>query len=107
MTRLLVFILAVYGAAAAITTLRVGEPLRWLASKLWPKRLAEEATYFFHCPACVGFWLGLVCTYWIYGGPVSIITGGLLPEVILDGLVACAGCWIIHVTLCKLGMRDL
>jgi len=108
MTRLLVFILAVYGLAAAITTLRIGEVLRdWLASKLWPKRLADEAGYFLHCPACVGFWIGMAFSYWLYGGPVSLITGGLLPEVILDGLVACAGCWIIHVSLCKMGMRDL
>lgn len=102
MLRLVVFILAVYGAAAAITVLRAGAPLRWLVKS------SQELSHFLHCPACVGFWIGCAASAFVYAGPAlasSTSFNWLL--VLVDGLVACGSCWIIHVVLCKLGQFEI
>lgn len=105
MLRLLVFILAVYGAAAAVTVLRAGAPIRWIGSKL-----GEEARGFTSCPACVGFWLGCAMSAFVFTGPAlstNICSGIDWSLVVVDGLLSCGTCWIIHVLLVRLGMYDI
>jgi hypothetical protein len=94
MVRLLTFVLAVYGAAAAVTVLYAGKGLRDAAQSTgweWAKQLAN-------CPACVGFWIGCATSAWVYPGPSGLW--------IVDGFVALAACWIIHVLLVAAGMWE-
>ena len=97
MLRLVVFVLAVYGAAAAVTVLGVGRIVRAPVSRI-PGAIGRWMTEFIHCPGCVGFWLGCGCSQWIYPGPSGIWY--------VDGFVGLAGAWIIHVLLACAGMYD-
>lgn len=94
MVAFLTFVLAVYGAAAAVTVLYVGKGLRDLADRSgW-----EPARQFVNCPACVGFWIGCATSAWVYPGPSGLWY--------VDGFVALAVCWIVHVLLVCAGMWD-
>jgi hypothetical protein len=104
MVALVAFVLAVYGAAAAVTVLEIGtlvrHPALALARRAEGRRvlgwLTDKAAKFVHCPACVGFWLGCACSAWIYRGPSGIWY--------VDGFVALGATWIIHVILIACGM---
>jgi len=93
----LVFFLAAYGAALALTVLDFGIPYRWLGEKI-----GEPAKTFVYCPACTGFWLALAGAFFWYSpageGPLDAIASALAAS----GLI-----WIVHVVLSKLGQNDL
>jgi hypothetical protein len=88
------FVLAVYGAAAAVTVLHVGKAFREAAERTG----SETVKQFVNCPACVGFWIGCATSAWVYPGPSGLWY--------VDGFVALGACWIIHVLLVCAGMWD-
>ena len=59
MLDLLLFCLVVFGTVNIITVSKIGAPWRKKASEINTK-LGD----LFHCPMCMGFWVGLVLSFW-------------------------------------------
>lgn len=101
---MVMFFLAVYGLANAISILKVGRPIRWLAERVPPWYLVEKdgvtvrrsfATDLMSCPPCVSFWIGLAASFFIWS-PASL--WAKMPEAaFVDGLACTAITWILHV----------
>lgn len=100
---ILLFLLACYGLALALTQLHVGIPYRWAGEKIGLKILV-------HCPACTAFWIGLALSY-LWCSPALSISGATdwhrHAAHAVDGLAACGFSWIVHVVLVKLGQNNL
>lgn len=92
----LFFILAVFGAANAIAVLKIGEVIRGTCKE--PKRLGR-IPYFgkmFFCPACIGFWIALATSAWVFS-PASLICAERWKSILVDGFLASGAIWLIHV----------
>lgn len=88
---LVIFILACFGATTIITYSKLLEPLRDFAA--WVHQSVKD---FLCCALCVSFWVGFILSYtWSFLHPVT------------GGLVSCGACWVIHVILVRLGMKEL
>ena len=102
----LTFFLAVYGAALALTVLQAGEPYRWAGERVdrWVLRRKNNAenpgpfTTLTNCPACTSFWVGLPSAYFWHSPSGFFVADAF----------ACVGIvWMIHVTLTKLGQKEM
>jgi len=101
---LFLFLAASYGAALALTVLYVGEPYRWLGSKL-----GQPGKILTACPACTSFWFAIVlsCIWWSPAGAESLKGAeGILAHAI-DGFASCGVTWMVHVSMVKLGQNNL
>lgn len=108
-TRLVVVVLAVYGAANAIAVLKAGHPLRILLEKLEiqtrNKYLKGFWTFWrtlFKCPPCLSFWIGMATSVWVLSISRSLV-GEWWMAMIVDGFITCGTSWLIHVTAERLG----
>lgn len=55
----------------------------------------------FYCPACLSFWIGMATSRWVIS-PASQVCPVLWKAVLLDGLMACAASWLLHVVSMKM-----
>ena len=120
---LIIFLLACYGGAVGICFSRLLLPFRlWLTYKAY--HLDEEGkltsgvlrtnhvftflSKLVHCPLCVGFWLGIIFSVFIYShcyhlasfSPAWSWEGAANPFIyIFDGFLGSAGAWILHLLL--------
>tara|TARA_R110000744_G_scaffold99308_1_gene191730 strand:- start:746 stop:1030 length:285 start_codon:yes stop_codon:yes gene_type:complete len=91
MLDLLLFCLVVFGAVNIITISKIGAPWRKKASEINTK-LGE----LFHCPMCMGFWVGLVLSFW--KSPTDFI--------FFDAILGSAAAWIIYCITWSLALKD-
>lgn len=91
MLDLLLFCLVAFGITNIITVSKIGAPWRSLAAKIHTK-LGE----LFHCPMCMGFWVGLGLSFW--KSPTEVI--------FLDAILGSAAAWIIYCITWKLALSD-
>jgi hypothetical protein len=109
------WLLVTYGLANAISSARVGAPLRRrfpITKKDGPGE-DDQAVSFAHlirCPKCVGAWIGAALTF-LNLGPAMVVTlpipGVLVVQVALNGCAAAGWCWIVFVVLAKMGAEQL
>jgi len=118
---LLVFILACYGGAVCICFSRLLLPLRlWLTYKTY--HIDEEGkmtsavlrsnpvftllSKLVHCPLCVGFWLGILFSVFLYSHCYHIASFSISwlrltaanPFIyIFDGFLGSSSAWILHL----------
>lgn len=61
----------------------------------------------FYCPACLSFWIGMAASRWIISVAAQVCS---VPwkATLLDGLMACAASWLLHVVAMKMtaGAKD-
>jgi hypothetical protein len=55
----------------------------------------------FYCPACLSFWIGMAASWWILSPAAQVCQAGWKTTV-LDGLMACAASWLLHVFSMKM-----
>ena len=92
MLDLLLFCLVAFGISNIITISKIGERWRGYAGKAHPK-LGE----LFHCPMCMGFWVGLVLgALWI--SPTN--------SIFLDGILGSTASWLIYCVTWQLALKD-
>lgn len=120
--KIYLFYLAVMGLSWSITILAVGAPLRWIVDLLTKKKPSPGSAttapddekhphplkIFFSCPACVGFWVAYIMSALLYSPALDCgLTRVIILASVLDGLVAVALNWVMHVVLTRLGQYDL
>ena len=88
--KIALFYLVCYGIVLAVTTHKIGAPLRWFGAKI--HRYAGE---FLECQACIGFWVGLIIGCLWYSPTGSIV---------MDGFSNSAISWIMYIILTSVGM---
>jgi hypothetical protein len=94
---MIAWLLVTYGITLVITGSKIAEPFRKLMAK-------HVSCYFFSCPMCVGFWVGLALTFTSISSPVS---GHSIVAALGNAFASSAACWSIHVVLAKLGAEEL
>lgn len=55
----------------------------------------------FYCPACLSFWIGMAASWWILS-PAALVCARGWKTTLLDGLMACAVSWLLHVFSTKM-----
>ena len=55
----------------------------------------------FYCPACLSFWIGMATSWWILSPAAQVCVRGW-KTTLLDGLMACAVSWLLHVFSMKM-----
>lgn len=55
----------------------------------------------FYCPACLSFWIGMAASWWILS-PAALVCQRGWKTTLLDGLMACAVSWLLHVFSMKM-----
>lgn len=55
----------------------------------------------FYCPACLSFWIGMAASWWILSPAAQVCARGW-KTTLLDGLMACAASWLLHVFSLKM-----
>lgn len=85
------FILACYGMANALAVLHFGAQFRSIMSRLssWTGAMAQ-------CPSCLSFWIGMGISV-VAISPSSQFIRSSAVSAFIDGLVASAASWIIHI----------
>lgn len=96
MIKLVVFVMAVYGLANAIAVLKFGQYFlgTWDKRKL-PGKIPVLGDMLY-CPPCLSFWIGMACSYWFFS-PAQAFVGLGWKAMVVDGLVACAAAYILHL----------
>ena len=105
---LLLFLLSAWGLANAIAVLKVGLPIRKLATMIGPFYIKDGLGAAFEkrsiwmdllgCPPCLAFWIGLAQSFLAYS-PAGWYTDMRVAAVFMDGC-ACSGvAWGFHVVL--------
>jgi len=88
----LIWSLVCFGITFSITHSQVFEPVRRLAYKIH-----EHVAFFFHCPMCMGFWVGLCLgAFW----------ESVTQNIILDGFLGLSVSWLIYCVSWKLALQD-
>ena len=88
----LTWALVCFGTSFALTHSKVFTPVRAVAEKVHPM-----VGYFFNCPMCMGFWVGLLLNL------IWISATGML---ILDGFLGLAVSWILYCISWRLALHD-
>lgn len=91
MLDLLLFCLVSFGITNIITISKIAAPLRNKAKKIHPK-LGE----FFHCPMCLGFWVGLGLSLW--KSPTNFF--------LFDAVLGSTASWLIYCITWRLALKD-
>lgn len=94
---LLAWVLVVFGTTLIVTQSLIFEPLR--------RRLAERSYWLgklASCPMCFGFWAGLMWA--LVGVPLPFAEHLVAFQ---SAIASSAVCWMIHVTLERLGASSL
>lgn len=97
---LTVFVLAVWGLANAIGVLKVGKPIReFLKDTPVLKDL-------FRCPACLGFWMGMGASWFVFSPSLSCISREFpdprFAAMVADGLVCSGVNWFLYCVCTRL-----
>lgn len=104
------FLLAVFGLANAIATLKIG---RWIFGEGYcdkegckaeghPKekrRFLGRIPHLgdlFYCAACLAFWIGMAMSYWLMS-PASAFCPVKWGATAIDGLAACGATWLLYL----------
>lgn len=112
---LIAFSMACYGGANAIVYSRLLEPVRnfiTYESLVYDEQghvvestprsgaIAKFLTKLIACPLCVGFWLGILFSYFVVS-PLFIFPANQynLFTLLADGFYGSASAWIIHLLL--------
>ena len=93
--RLVVFLLACYGATNIITSSKLLEGLR-----AWLQRRSRRLGYWVRCPMCVAVAVGAA---WSLGGLRVSADLAWPVELVAAGAVSSGWCWSVHVVLARLG----
>lgn len=90
------FLLAVFGLANAVATLKIGELIRGTPEH--PKRFGRIPFFgkAFFCPTCLAFWIGMIFSHFFLS-PSSHVMGDGWRAVIIDGLAASGAVYLIHL----------
>jgi hypothetical protein len=61
----------------------------------------------FYCPACLSFWIGMATSVWIVSPAVQVCQVWW-KAMLLDGFMACAASWLLHVIAMRMtkGIED-
>ena len=92
MLDLLLFCLVAFGISNIVTISKMGEKARGYAGKIHLK-LGE----LFHCPMCMGFWVGLLLG-WLWISPTGCI--------FLDGVLGSTASWVLYCITWRLALKD-
>lgn len=110
------------GLSWSITVLAIGAPIRMLSDLLTLRKTSPGSTaagsndaqplskiqILFRCPACIGFWVACGLSALVYSPSIDCgLTRVIILASVLDGLVAVALNWVMHVVLTRLGQYDL
>jgi hypothetical protein len=99
---LVLFVLAVYGLANAIAVLKIG---RFFIGTCKERKTLGRIPYvgaMFYCPPCLSFWIGMACSHWFFS-PAQAFVGSGWKAMVVDGLVACAAVYILHLVAERIG----
>ena len=88
----MIWALVCFGISFAITHSKVFYSVRQLAS-----RTHSMLGYFFNCPMCMGFWVGLL---------LSLVWTTATGSIILDGFLGLACSWLLYCISWKLALQD-
>ena len=91
MLDLLLFCLVAFGITNIITISKMGTSWRDRATKINAK-LGE----LFHCPMCMGFWVGLGLSFW--NSPTGFF--------FFDAVLGSAAAWLLYCITWKLALSD-
>lgn len=97
---LIAWLLFTYGLTLVVTGSRVTAPLRRLFS------FSSVTAFWVSCPMCVGWWVGTVASL----AGFSLLRVPVWPIVVnavANGFCSAGWCWIVHVSLAKLGAEEL
>lgn len=105
---LLLFILAVYGLANAIAVLKIG---RFFLGTVKDRKFVGRIPYLgdlFYCPPCLAFWIGMLFSWQGLSPTADLVTLGWR-AILVDGLVASAAAYILHLSAERLGhgLKDI
>ena len=84
--------LVCFGVSFGITHSKIFSKVRQLASKI-----NNTVGYFFQCPMCMGFWVGIGLG-WLWISPTGLI--------FLDGFLGLAITWLLYCVSWKLALQD-
>lgn len=103
MLTFLLFAMAVYGLATALTVLKFGQYFfgTWEKGK---RKFLGKIPFFgdiFYCPPCISFYLGMAASVWLLS-PAYAIVPVWWKAMIVDGLVAVAFSYLAHALAEKL-----
>ncbi len=113
---LVLYVLSVFGLANAIAVLKIGRYFfgrERCREENCPhprhpydlRRFLGRIPYvgdLFYCTACLGFWIGMAFSKAAYSVSSLLIERPWLATV-SDGLIACAGCWLLFLVAERLG----
>lgn len=98
----LIFVLATYGLANAIAVLKFG---KFFFGTWQERRFLGRIPYLgdlFYCPPCLAFWIGILFSWGGLSPSGDFVTLGWRAMVV-DGLVASACAYLLHVAAERLG----
>ncbi len=103
MLALVVFLMAVYGLANALTVLKFGRYFFGTWKKEDRKFLGKIPFFgdIFYCPPCISFYIGMAVSIWFLS-PSRVMVPIWWKAAILDGLAAVAFSYLAHATAEKL-----
>lgn len=101
MLSLVLFFMAVYGLASALTVLKFGQ--YFFGTHKERKSLGKIPFLgdIFYCPPCISFYLGMAVSVFILS-PSMMVVPVWWKAMLLDGLAAVAFSYLAHVTAEKL-----
>lgn len=113
---LFIFLMSIYGLSNAIAVLKVGQFIFGIGhcreknctAPGHPKELRQflgRIPYIgdlFYCPPCLAFWFGMGFSVAIES-PASFLTDIRWLSMVIDGLLASGGTWLLHLTAERLG----
>lgn len=99
------WLLVTYGVTLVVTGSKLTAPLRnFLASRseFW----AHWSSNLIRCPMCAGWWVGLALSL-VLPGLCPVTAGPAVVVPLANAFAASAACWMVHVTLARLGSQAL
>jgi hypothetical protein len=113
---LIIFVFAIYGLANAIAVLKIGQYFigtshcskKDCASLGHPKETRKglgRIPYLgdmLYCPPCLSFWFGMAMSRFVVS-PASTVMAGSWVSMVVDGLIASAVSYLLHLTAERLG----
>tara|TARA_Y100000310_G_C20501782_1_gene724370 strand:+ start:259 stop:558 length:300 start_codon:yes stop_codon:yes gene_type:complete len=93
MKTLLLWILITFGITLIITTSELLNPIRGLLRKI-----SGFIGRFFSCPLCIGFWAGVLTSFFWFSPTISLwsIQSWGYEHLITDGLLGAATSWCLY-----------
>jgi hypothetical protein len=105
--KIVAWMLLCLGITVAVTVSRAGAPVRaafdWLGFRTG--QIGETLTFFIRCPACVGWWVGLLFAALVpsWRGPLGVLPMHPLCQMLGDAFASSAVCWMVMSVVQKGG----